>query len=71
MEVNLLRQMVFGTPRRPTNVLEQKTPKRMLFWKVSQYFHENLFFVVVEMLAMDGCSKNSNNLSYKTPMDQQ
>ena len=32
-----------------------------------QKFYGNYFFF--EMLAMDRCSKNSNNLFYKTPMD--
>ena len=43
-----------------TNVILESFPK----------FSRKSFFVV-EMLVMDGCSKNSNNLSYKTPMDQQ
>ena len=32
-----------------------------------QKFYGNYFFF--EMLAMDRCSKNSNSLFYKTPMD--
>ena len=57
--------MVFGTPRRPTNGLQNEC----YFGKFPKIFTKIFFFV--EMLVMDGCSKNSNNLSYKTPMDQQ
>ena len=34
--------------------------------KFPKIFTKTIFF---EMLVMDGCSKNSTNLFYKTPMD--
>ena len=44
-----------------------KDSKMIVLLESFQKFYGNYFFF--EMLAMDRCSKNSNNLFYKTPMD--
>ena len=63
-DMNLSRQVVFCTPRRPANILELSIPKWVFFWEVSQNFYCKYFF---EML-MDEYSKNSNNIFSTAPM---
>ena len=57
-DMDILREAVFCTPRRPTNALALRTSKWTFYWEVSQHFKCNHYS---EML-MDGYSKNSNNL---------
>ena len=67
MDVILSKQVVFRTPSRAANVLNKGLQNECFAGKITKLFTKTIFFF--EMLLMDGCSKNSSNLFYKTPMD--
>ena len=66
MDVILSKQVVLRTPSRVANVLNKGLQNECFTGKFTNIFTKTIFF---EMLVMDGCSNNSNNLFYKTPMD--